>query len=113
MPRQDEPVAVPGQSANQGRKRRQDDSQAGRRTDAPGKDPSDSRRSDTDITPSAGDPQVAYDPVDEPPVETATDDPDSTSDTILTPGSPSEYDRQRDARSNRDGDTWATDRTGR
>lgn len=96
-----------------GKKRVQDDRHACLPTDAPEKDPSGSWRSGAEINPSAGDSEVANDPVDGPPVETANDDPDSTSDTILTPGSPSEYDRQRDARPNRDGDNWATDTTGR
>lgn len=103
MPRQDDPAS------GGGKKRGREDSQASLSTDALG-DPRDSERSD--ISPSPGDPEIANDPVDDPLVET-TDDPDSTSDTILTPGSPSEYDRQRDARPNRDGDNWATDTTGR
>ena len=54
------------------------------------------------------------DPLDESPAEDGTDDPDSTSDTVQSPGSPSEYDRQRDARKpDRDGDNWATDTLGR
>ena len=109
MPRQDKPVSVPGQSANEGQKRRQGDGQAGRSTEAPEK-PSGTGRSGANTSPSAGDPQLPNDPVDEPPAETATDDPDSNSDTILTPGSPSEYDRQRDARPDRVGDNWSTGR---
>jgi hypothetical protein len=54
------------------------------------------------------------DPLDESPAEDLTDDPDSTSDTVQSPGSPSEYDRQRDARQpDRGGDNWATDTLGR
>lgn len=116
MPRQDEPLAGEAQSIRRSSKRLHDDSHTREPKEAPDKGPArpgDLGADDDPFPDDLDDGQITNDLPEKSPADDSTNDPDSTADTVLTPGSPSEYDRQRDALPNRGSDNWTTATSGR